>query len=585
MFSSFVFQIGLSDKSISKKLTHEEKVELAKKEVASGGEKESTSKGEDGDKSKRSASHLISFFSQSKSSKNKEKENSKEKEKSKSKEKGKSTPPLDNKLSDAKSAVVGKLERQGSTSSINSQKSEGKSWRKSLGILGGGSKHDKEDKPKKNPNHRAATPTEVSTEARLKEENSFSGTEKKEEKLKKKRRSSTPTAELIKKNSQEASVAAGSDSQKTDTQNKGESLKEENRSSIKLIRAESKEEKSVKKRRSSTPTAELLKKNSQDVSIAKDSSVALNTVMQNREEKHINIHPLQKEEDTSLTHLRIERASANSTAPGSSSSDAAFKTGKTDSSNTTSVQLRDKKGRLTADNRRVKAKSLGDISNSFHKVEVSILDPTVPPSRTVDTMDIPDQMSAQEIKRPMPINAVYDLPPIASKHEPQEQKLDDCNKDVHGDNALNENNIEQDAFKNSPLGAYVSVSSSSAESEPVSISETSGRMAISTQDPALENNQDNVKDSSAPVKKMPSGSGSKFLSDISELSAELSAAIASPPPKPIVLNKSESSLLSTGLPSNRRAKDGGKKLSLFKFQISVHNFCVHGCLFILSLDT
>ena len=584
MFPFFVFQMGLSDKSIFKTSTYEEKVEIAKKEVASGGEKESTCKGEDGDKSKRSASHLISFFSQSKSSKNKEKENTKEKEKSKSKEKGKSTPPLDNKLSDAKSAVVGKLERQGSTSSINSQKSEGKSWRKSLGILGGGSKHDKEDKPKKNPNHRAATPTQALTEARLKEENSFPGMEKKEEKSKKKRRSSTPTTELIKKYSQEASVAHVSDSQKTETQNKGESLKEENRSSIKSIRAESKEEKSNKKRRSSTPTAELLKKNSQDVSSAKDSGDALNTMMQNKEEKNTNIHPLLKEEDTSLNHMRIERGSTNATAAGSPNADAAFKTGKADSSNSTSVQLRDKKGRLTADNRRVKAKSLGDISNAFHKVEVSILDPTVPPSRTVDTMDIPDQMSAQETKRPMPTNAMYDVSPIASRHEPQEPKLDECNKDVNVDNALKENNIGQDAFKDSSLGAYVSASSSSSECEPVSISETSGRMAISSQETALENNQDNVKDSSAPVKKMRSSSGSKFLSDISELSAELSAAIASPPPKPIILNKSESSHLSTGLPPNRRAKDGGKKLSLCKFQISVNNLCVHRCL-LHSLDT
>lgn len=555
-------EMGLSDKSISKMSTHEEKVEIAKREVASGGEKESTYKGEDGDKSKRSASHLISFFSQSKSSKNKEKENTKEKEKSKSKEKGKSTPPLDNKLSDAKSAVVGKLERQGSTSSINSQKSEGKSWRKSLGILGGGSKHDKEDKAKKNPNPRAATPTEMLTEARLKEENSFPGTDKKEEKFKKKRRSSTPTTEFIKKNSQEASVAHVSDSQKTETQNKGESLKEENRSSIKSIRAESKEEKSNKKRRSSTPTAELLKKNSQDVSVAKDSGDALNTMMQNKEEKNTNIHPLLKEEkDTSLNHMRIERGSTNATAAGSPNADAAFKTGKTDSSNSTSVQLRDKKGRLTADNRRVKAKSLGDISNTFHKVEVSILDPTVPPSRTVDTMDIPDQMSAQETKRPVAINAMYDVSPIASRHEPQEPKLDECNKDVNVDNALKENNIGQDTCKDSSLGAYVSSSSSSSECEPVSISETSGRMAISSQEPALENNQDNVKDSSAPgpVKKVRSGSGLKFLSDISELSAELSAAIASPPPKPIILNKSESSHLSTGLPPNRRAKDGDEK--------------------------
>ncbi|KAJ7357500.1 hypothetical protein OS493_025017 [Desmophyllum pertusum] len=48
------------------------------------------------------------------------------------------------------------------------------------------------------------------------------------------------------------------------------------------------------------------------------------------------------------------------------------------------------------------------------------------------------------------------------------------------------------------------------------------------------------------------------MSDISELSAELSAAIASPPPEPIRLSMSESNLLSTSPPSGNRRSPIGK---------------------------
>ena len=74
------------------------------------------------------------------------------------------------------------------------------------------------------------------------------------------------------------------------------------------------------------------------------------------------------------------------------------------------VKLREKKGRVTSEERREKAKSLGDLSSNLHKVEVSILDPTVPPSRTVDTMDIPNQ-SGNSSKRPMSSNAILETPP------------------------------------------------------------------------------------------------------------------------------------------------------------------------------
>lgn len=486
-----ILETRLSDASDDKGTAREEKAQSVNKEIAAGDKKESAAKEEEeSEKSKRSASHLISFFSQSKSSKSKEKENTKEKDKSKSKEKGKSTPPsLEKKMSEAKSVLGSKLERQGSTSSINSQKSEGKSWRKSLGILGGSSKHDKEDKHKKNANLQTDTPVEASTErstesASPKEEKSSSKssrTENKEEKSNKKRRSSTPTAELLKKNSQRAPIAQDSDGLKTVIQ--GNEFPQN--SSMKLIQTEGKEERSNKKRRSSSPTVEFLKKN-----------------------------------PTTAVH----------------------KNGKTDSNTTSSsknnVQLRDKKGHLTADSRRLKARSLGDISDTLHKVEVSILDPTVPPSRTVDTMDIPDQRT-QHIKQPMSTNIV----------------LKYRSEDVHDDDPLKDRIIGNDALKNPISGG-----DSSPEHDP----ETSGSREISALDPALEkksSNQESINFTSASEKKLGRGRESSFLSDISELSAELSAAIASPPPKPIRL--SESNLLSSGPPlNNTRAlvNDGDEKV-------------------------
>lgn len=60
------------------------------------------------------------------------------------------------------------------------------------------------------------------------------------------------------------------------------------------------------------------------------------------------------------------------------------------------VPLREKKGRVTADERKAKAQSLGDINKQLNKVEVSILDPSAPPSRTVSTIDIPDKVDERE---------------------------------------------------------------------------------------------------------------------------------------------------------------------------------------------
>ena len=468
--------------------------------------KENDTKDEDGDKSKRTASHLIAFFSQSKSSKNKdkEKENAKEKEKTKTKEKdkekGRATPPPGKQTSDAKSAPGGKLERRGS---------EGKSWRKSLGILGGSSKHDKEEKHKRHSDPRVLTSQDVVAK------NSQTATTKQGEKAEKSNkkqtetRSSTPPAELPTKNSQSAPAKQGERSLKT--------VKEEEKKSTKPQQPE---------RRSSNPTADLALKNSQ----------------------------------------------------------SRVKTSENATSNSKNVPLREKKGRVTGEERREKSRSLGDIDKRLHNIEeVSILDPSVPPSRTVDTMDIPDQVKTGE-KRPKSSAALLESTPLSS-NTPLERKLLDING-VLGMNILKENsNVPKETtgdgntLKNTSL-AVVAASNGENSTElkqalnkkPAPTLAGSGDEEISAPGSTVEKKpnpwvlRSDVKSTSkasSAAKPSRSGSGSSFMTDISELSAELSAAIASPPPEPIRLSMSEANLLSTSPPSGYRrspiGKDHGEK--------------------------
>ena len=474
---------------------HKEKVHSEKKEVLEA-KKETDAKDDDSEKSKRSASHLISFFSQSKSSKNKdkEKENVKEKEKTKSKEKdkekGRATPPPGKQSSDAKSAAGGKFERRGS---------EGKSWRKSLGILGGSSKHDKEEKHKRYSDPRGTVQDVVTKNSQMPPTKQ----DEKEDKTKKKQaeqQSSTPTAELT-TNSNSASTKHGE-------------------SSVKTVK-EDKEKKPTKpsqpERRSSNPTAEQALKNSQ----------------------------------------------------------ARVKTNET-SSSTKSVPLREKKGRVTTEERREKSRSLGDIGKRLHNIqEVSILDPSVPPSRTVDTMDIPDQLTTGE-KRPKSSAGVLETTPDTS-NTPLKRKHVDAYGTLKDYNHLsNGPSSDSDALKNTTLGAAVPGNSENlTRLEPALDKKPgpaalagSGDEALSALGSTLEKKANtgglgsDVKTS--PVKTARSGSGSRFMPDLSELSAELSAAIASPPPEPIRLSMSEANLLSSSPPpsGSRRSpigKDHGEK--------------------------
>ena len=517
-----------------------------KKEIT-GAKKGIEAKEEDSDKSKRSASHLIAFFSKNK---DKDKENTKEKDKDKSKskdkEKGRSTPPPGKQTSEGKS-TGGKLERKGSTGSTASPKAEGKSWRKSLGILGGGSKHDKEEKHKKNSDHRASYPGDMSGKnpqvITSKQEGSAVKTVKdnKEEKAKRKhpeRRSSNPMAEVLLKDSQ---VVEKLDNNALETvpENKDEKSRKrhpERRTSspiteLQKIGKDDKDEQSNRKqpeRRSSNPSADSQTKNSY-VRPVKHDEAALNTV---KEEK--------TSDKTQPNHQT--RAKTNTSV-----------------SSEKAIKLREKKGRVTSEERREKAKSLGDLSSNLHKVEVSILDPTVPPSRTVDTMDIPNQLGNSS-KRPMSSNAILETPPLASKRrENKDRNAFEDNEDVKGDSKT---------LKESSTAAEVLLNGGSAEHKitldqtSVLSSKVSGNEGVAVQETSLEKkaigSDLNTSKATSPVKYARNGTASSFMTDISELSAELSAAIASPPPQPIRLSMSETNLLSTSPPTGNRRSPVGK---------------------------
>lgn len=464
--------------------------------------KENDTKSEDAEKSKRTASHLIAFFSQSKSSKNKDKdkENAKEKEKTKSKEKdkekGRATPPPGKEISDAKSASGGKLERRGS---------EGRSWRKSLGILGGSSKHDKDDKHKRHSEPRSTTPPD-----------------------------------MVSKNLQ---TATGKQNLKEDKSNKKQT-----------------------EQRSSTPPVDLPTKNTHP---SKHYESTLKTLKEEKEKKSTKPQPERRSSSEAVAKLSQPRAKTNETSTSTSKN----------------APLREKKGRVSSDERREKSRSVGDIDKRLHKVEeVSILDPTVPPSRTVDTMDIPDPVKTGE-KRPKSSAGILETTPVKS-NTPLERKPVDING-VLGVNTFKERtNVSNGTSDKSDISdnnssiaaATLSNGGNLTEQKPLPDKKSasalagSGNEVISGPGATLEKKSNtlglgpDVKNTSkalSPGKSSRSGSGSSFMSDISELSAELSAAIASPPPEPIRLSMSESNLLSTGPPSGSRnstvGKDHGKE--------------------------
>lgn len=335
---------------------------------------------------------------------------------------------------------------------------------------------------------------------------------------------------------------------------------------------EDKDEKSKRKQaeqRSSAPTAELATTNSNS-GPTKHGESSLKTVKEEKEKKPTK--PTQP-----------ERRSSNPTAEQAlKNSQTRVKTNET-SSSTKNVPLREKKGRVTNEERREKSRSLGDIGNRLHNIqEVSILDPSVPPSRTVDTMDIPDQLTTGE-KRPKSSAGLLETTPT---NKPLERKPRDVNGPLKDNSHLsNGTSNDVDPFKNTSLEAAALNNNDNLtelkptlDKKPVPGSAGSGNEVRSAQGSTLEkkpntrglgSDVETTNKTTSPVKNSRSGSGSSFMPDLSELSAELSAAIASPPPEPIRLSMSEANLLSTSPPrsGSRRSpigKDHGEKfLALF----------------------
>ena len=330
-----------------------------------------------------------------------------------------------------------------------------------------------------------------------------------------------------------------------------------------------KEDKSNKKQteqRSSTPPVDLPTKNTHP---SKHYESTLKTLKEEKEKKSTKPQPERRSSSEAVAKLSQPRAKTNETSTSTSKN----------------APLREKKGRVSSDERREKSRSVGDIDKRLHKVEeVSILDPTVPPSRTVDTMDIPDPVKTGE-KRPKSSAGILETTPVKS-NTPLERKPVDING-VLGVNTFKERtNVSNGTSDKSDISdnnssiaaATLSNGGNLTEEKPLPDKKSasalagSGNEVISGPGATLEKKSNtlglgpDVKNTSkalSPGKSSRSGSGSSFMSDISELSAELSAAIASPPPEPIRLSMSESNLLSTGPPSGSRnstvGKDHGKE--------------------------
>ena len=455
---------------------------------------DSETKEEDPEKSKRSASHLIAFFSQSKSSKNKDKDSTKGKdkdkdkskggnEKDKEKEKGRSTPPPGKTTSGVKSGPGSKLDRRSSSGNMNPQKSEGKSWRKSLGILGGGSgKHDKDDKHiKKHLERRPSIPSESGAK------NNQTGVRSDESRLKNELEENKTRKQLP-----AASSAIGTKPSHTGTK------PGENSSQLK------KGEKLNKKDMELPPNV-----------AAEDTQSVLKT------------------------------------------------TGENNTMVSKSVPLREKKGRVRTEERRQKARSLGDLEKRLHKVdEVSILDPSVPPSRTVSTMDIPDQRK-QTDQRPMSSAAVLESV-NSNKHVDRSSPGKDHSARANEFSAHGETVVDlrlSDAVSPDVGSMGVKSGSFTTVLEDTSINGSTPspcrdkKLSVAWEVGAEARDADKKL---SPGKRFRSSGGSSLWSDISELSAELSAAIASKPPEPIRLSMSEANLHDTNPPSSSRRSPVGK---------------------------
>ena len=314
--------------------------------------------------------------------------------------------------------------------------------------------------------------------------------------------------------------------------------------------------------RSSTPPVDKQMKNSQP---AKHHESTLKTLKEEKDKKS----PTKPQPERRSSNTSSELAGKNSQPPGAKTNETSLTT------SSRNAPLREKKGRVSSEERREKSRSLGDIGSRLHKVEeVSILDPSVPPSRTVDTMDIPNQIKTAE-KRPKSSAGILETTPPQTKKPLERNSVD--NNDVSSTKNLKEHtdvlNGTSDKNDISTNGSLLASNENSTGRKPPSDEQLNpaldgpGNEALPVSGTTLEKKSNTLDLGTSkplsPRRTSRSGSGSSFMSDISELSAELSAAIASPPPEPLRLSMSESNLLSTSPPSTSRksstGKDHGKK--------------------------
>ncbi|KAJ7357499.1 hypothetical protein OS493_025016 [Desmophyllum pertusum] len=190
-------------------------------------------------------------------------------------------------------------------------------------------------------------------------------------------------------------------------------------------------------------------------------------ILSQDQQKHgeSSLKSVKEDKEKKSTKPQPERRSSAELA-AAKNSQSRVKANETAASSSKNAPLREKKSRVTNDERREKSRSLGDIDKRLHTVEeVSILDLSVPPSRTVDTMDIPDQVKE---KRPRSSAGLLETTPNA----PLERKAPgDINGVLAGINTFKDrgsvsNGTSGDSLKNTSLVTTAANNENTTEQKP-----------------------------------------------------------------------------------------------------------------------
>ncbi|XP_048586739.1 mitogen-activated protein kinase-binding protein 1 isoform X2 [Nematostella vectensis] len=203
------------------------------------------------------------------------------------------------------------------------------------------------------------------------------------------------------------------------------------------------------------------------------------------------------------------------------------------------AQLRDKRGRVSAEERKAKARSMGDLDQRMKPSakDAPTLDMSVPPTRVMSTMDIPEVVEEANAS------------PRGRKGSPPRDK-----GGVVGESAI----LSQGSQGSSPrsedgkVESEIALAAEQELSEPsyierkplVEVSDTGESAPTESEQPAPVCKSDRskslgiehlkVSDEREKQRSHSDGGILPFL-DVTSLTAELSAAIACPPPQPISL--------------------------------------------------